>query len=151
MKRMLMTWVLALLAGAATVWAQNTGDGHQLTSLWKEYKKAYSADRPQKEAEVLSKIKAEALAQHLPVDFYDAATQYVRSVQRRNWKQQDTLRRALETEVKAFDEPIVTFLWMQEWGGASHASLLAYVNEHPEGFKGCNQPLHRNLNYLNDG
>ena len=151
MKRMLMTWVLALLAGAATVWAQNTGDGHQLTSLWKEYKKAYSADRPQKEAEVLSKIKAEAMAQHLPVDFYDAATQYVRSVQRRDWKQRDTLRRALETEVKAFDEPIVTFLWMQEWGGASHASLLAYVNEHPEGFKGCNQPLHRNLNYLNDG
>ncbi len=151
MKRMLMTWVLALLAGAATVWAQNTGDGHQLTSLWKEYKKAYSADRPQKEAEALSKIKAEAMAQHLPVDFYDAATQYVRSVQRRDWKQRDTLRKALEAEVKAFDEPIVTFLWMQEWGGASHASLLAYVNEHPEGFKGCNQPLHRNLNYLNDG
>jgi len=146
-----MTWVLALLAGAATVWAQNTGDGHQLTSLWKEYNKAYSADRPQKEAEALSKIKAEAMAQHLPVDFYDAATQYVRSVQRRDWKQQDTLRRALAAEVKAFDEPIVTFLWMQEWDGASHASLLAYVNEHPEGFKGCNQPLYRNLYYLNNG
>ena len=148
---MLMTWVLALLAGAATVWAQNTGDGHQLTSLWKEYNKAYSADRPQKEAEALSKIKAEAMAQHLPVDFYDAATQYVRSVQRRDWKQRDTLRRALEAEVKAFDEPIVTFLWMQEWDGASHAELLAYLNAHPDGFKGCNQPLHRNLYYLNDG
>jgi hypothetical protein len=146
-----MTWVLALLAGAATVWAQNTGDGHQLTSLWKEYNKAYSADRPQKEAEALSKIKAEAMAQHLPVDFYDAATQYVRSVQRRDWKQQDTLRRALAAEVKAFDEPIVTFLWMQEWDGASHAELLAYLNAHPDGFKGCNQPLHRNLYYLNDG
>ena len=148
---MLMTWVLALLAGAATVWAQNTGDGHQLTSLWKEYNKAYSADRPQKEAEALSKIKAEALAQHLPVDFYDAATQYVRSVQRRDWKQRDALHSALEAEVKAFDEPIVTFLWMQEWDGASHAELLAYLNAHPDGFKGCNQPLHRNLYYLNDG
>ena len=49
-------------------------DGHVLTALWKQYEEANKADRPQKEAEILTKIKTEAQQQHLPVDFYDAAT-----------------------------------------------------------------------------
>ena len=52
-------------------------DGHVLTALWKQYEDASRADRPQKEAEILSKIKTEAQKQRLPVDFYDAATKYV--------------------------------------------------------------------------
>ena len=35
-------------------------DGHVLTALWKQYEEAPKADRPQKEAEILTKIKAEA-------------------------------------------------------------------------------------------
>ena len=151
MKRMLMTWVLALLAGALTLGAQDREEGYQLTSLWKEYEKASKADRPQKEADALSKIKAEAMARHLPVDFYDAATKYVQVVQRRDWKQRDTLRSALAAEVKAFDEPIVTFLWMAHWEYASHDSMLAYVNAHADGFKGRHPYLYQDVSFLNTG
>ena len=54
-------------------------DGHVLTNLWKQYEEAQKADRPQLEAELLAQIKEEAIRQHLPVDFYDAATAYVES------------------------------------------------------------------------
>jgi hypothetical protein len=70
-------------------------DGHVLTALWKQYEDASRADRPQKEAEILAKIKTEAQKQRLPVDFYDAATKYVESVQRRDWKKRAELRTQL--------------------------------------------------------
>ena len=44
-------------------------DGHVLTALWKQYEEANKADRPQKEADILSKIKAEAVKQRLAADF----------------------------------------------------------------------------------
>ena len=127
--------MLVLLAGMVAI-AQPMNDGHTLTSLWKKYDAARKADRPQLEAQVLSQIKQEALQQHLPLDFYDAATQYVSTVQRRDWKQRDALNKALEEEIAAFDEPIVTFQWMSRWQYASTEALWAYVQAHPDGFKG---------------
>ncbi len=127
--------MLALLAGIVAI-AQPMNDGHSLTSLWKKYDAAHKADRPQLEAQVLSQIKQEALQQHLPLDFYDAATLYVSTVQRRDWKQRDALNKALEEEIAAFDEPIVTFQWMSRWQYASTEALWAYVQAHPDGFKG---------------
>ena len=93
-------------------------DGHVLTALWKQYEEANKADRPQKEAEILTKIKAEAAKQRLVADFYDAAVKYVESVQRRDWKKREELRKNLEKEVKDFDEPMVTYLWMSDQAGA---------------------------------
>ena len=52
-------------------------DGHVLTPLWKEYAKASGADRPTKEAEILLRIKEQALAGRLMWDYYDAARKYV--------------------------------------------------------------------------
>ena len=150
MKRMILCGLLAVLAGTVTLFAQNTDDGHQLVTLWKEYEKASKADLPKKEAEILANIKSQAMAQHLPVDFYDAATAYVNTVQRRNWKERESLREALAREVKEFDEPIVTFLWMAQWAYASHADLEAFVQAHPNGFQGCHRALHRGVEgYLN--
>ena len=135
MKKIGFTCMLALLAGIVAI-AQPMNDGHSLTSLWKKYDAAHKADRPQLEAQVLSQIKQEALQQHLPLDFYDAATLYVSTVQRRDWKQRDALNKALEEEIAAFDEPIVTFQWMSRWQYASTEALWAYVQAHPDGFKG---------------
>ena len=100
MKRILITWMLALLAGSVTLPAQTMNDGHQLTSLWKQYESAHKSDLPQKEADILTQIKEEALKRHLPADFYDAATTYVNTVQRRDWKQRDALREGLAKEVQ---------------------------------------------------
>ena len=135
MKKIGFTCMLVLLAGMVAI-AQPMNDGHTLTSLWKKYDAARKADRPQLEAEILSEIKQEAMRQHLSLDFYDAATQYVSTVQRRDWKQRDALNKALEQEVKAFDEPVVTFQWMSRWQYASTEALWAYVQAHPDGFKG---------------
>ncbi len=148
MKRSLLTWLLAVLTGTAAI-ASPMNDGHVLTALWKQYEEASKADRPQKEAEILSQIKEEAVQKHLPVDFYDAATTYVNVVTRRDWKQQDRLRAQLEKEVKDFDEPIVTFHWLNAWKGVSSDALWTYVKEHAEGFQGHTPAFYRNIqNYL---
>lgn len=131
--------------------ASAMNDGHELTSLWDQYEKARKADRPQKEAEILADIKAQALKKHLPVDFYDAATEYVRTVQRRDWKQADKLREDLEKEVKQYDDALVTFLWMGEWKGESAKVLWDYVQAHPGDFKGCHPSLHRGVSSMLNG
>ena len=91
-------------------------DGHVLTALWKQYEEASKADRPVKEAEILEKIKTEAQKQHLPADFYDAATKYVDVIRRRDWKKADEARENLKKEVQEFNDPLVTFLWMGDKG-----------------------------------
>ena len=121
-------------------------DGHVLTALWKKYETAARADRPETEADLLSQIKAEAQKQHLAVDFYDAATKYVETVQRRDWKKRQQLREDLEKEVKAFDDPLVTFLWMGNYAGLSSDERWAFVKTRPEAFRsGGNTPLYRNI------
>ena len=127
-------------------------DGHVLTALWKQFEEANKADRPQKEADILSKIKAEAVKQRLAADFYDAAVQYVESVQRRDWKKRDELRRNLEKEVNDFDEPMVTYLWMSDQAGRSSDARWAYVRPRAEAFRaGHNTALWRGIGGLMGG
>ena len=148
---MILAAALAVLTAGLPLYAQTMTESHVLTRLWKQYDEAVKADRPQKEAEVLSQIKQEALRQHLPLDFYDAATQYVRTGQRRDWKQRDALREALRQEVEAFDMPLITFHWMNEWTDASGDELLAYVLAHPDGFEGRHPALYRSVDGYLDG
>ena len=127
-------------------------DGHVLTALWKQYEEASKADRPQKEAEILTKIKTEAQKQRLAADFYDAATKYVEAVIRRDWKKRDETRANLEKEVKAFDEPMVTYLWMGEYANASSDARWKYVRDRVEAFrKGHNDALWRGIGGLMGG
>ena len=126
-------------------------DGHVLTALWKQYDEANKADRPQKEAEILGKIKTEAQKQHLPADFYDAATKYVEVVRRRDWKKQDEARANLKQEVKDFNDPLVTFLWMGDTGSSSDARW-AFVKDRSKVFReGHNPALYRSVDGLMDG
>ena len=127
-------------------------DGHVLTALWKQYEDAAKADRPQKEAEILAKIKAEAQKQRLAADFYDAATMYVEVVQRRDWKKRDELRKNLEKEVTDFDEPMVTYLWMSEQAGRSSDARWAFVKDRSKVFRdGHNTALYRGIDGLMGG
>ena len=127
-------------------------DGHVLTALWKQYEEANKADRPQKEADILSKIKAEAVKQRLAADFYDAAVRYVESVQRRDWKKRDELRKNLEKEVKDFNEPMVTYLWMSDHAGSPSDARWAFVRDRAEAFRaGHNTALWRGIGGLMGG
>ena len=149
MRNLLITSVLALV-GMFNAAAMND-DGHVLTDLWRKYEDARKADRPQKEAEILADIKKQALREHLPVDFYDAATEYVNTVQRRDWKQGNQLREDLEAEVRRFDYPLVTFLWMRQWKHSSTDELWAYVKDHSKGFQGRNPALYRGVDVFLNG
>ena len=110
-------------------------DGHVLTALWKQFEEARKADRPQQEAEILSKIKTEAQKQHLAADFYDAATQYVETVQRRDWKKRAELRENLKKEVDAFNDPMVTYLWMGDFGYTSSDERWEFVKNRAKAFR----------------
>ena len=144
MKRILYSWLLAILTGTLS-FAAPMNDGHTLTALWKQFEQARKADLPQKEAEILAQIKQEAMRRHLPVDFYDAATEYVNTVGRRDWKQQDKLREDLAREVEAFGEPMVTFHWMNDWKRVSTDELWAYVRQHQDGFQGHTPAFYRDV------
>ena len=143
MKRILLSLLAALTGAGAIIAAPMSEDGHTLTALWKQYEEASKADLPKKEASILEQIKKEAMEKRLPVDFWDAATQYVSVVQRRDWKKRDSLREALAKEVEEFNEPIITFLWMDEWKGVSHDELWKYIQENP--LEGNNPALHRGM------
>ncbi len=144
MKRLFLTWLLAAFAGAAFA-ANPMTDGHKLTSLWKKWEEASKADLPKEEAEILSQIKAEAIEKHLPEDFYDAATLYVSTVQRRDWKQRDALRQQLQKEVEAFGDPIVSFLWMKDHASYTSDYIWHCVKKDIDKFQGCHPALHRGV------
>ncbi len=110
-------------------------DGHVLTSLWKEYAKASDADRPKKEAEILLRIKEQALAGHLMWDYYDAARKYVQVSSRRDWKLREKLEKELEQEVVAYGEPVLTFVHACERGGLDAVWLLDFVQSHERELK----------------
>ncbi len=118
-------------------------DGHILTDLWTKYQEAKNADKPQTEAKILQEIKAKAVEQHLTVDFYDAATLYVETVARRNWKEREPARKALEQEVKDFGDPMVTFVWMDQYNGASADALYRHIKENP--VEGRTEPFFRGV------
>jgi hypothetical protein len=144
MKRIFILLALVLF-GATAIAATMTDNGHKLTELWAQYEAARKADRPVKELEILKEIKEKAAAQHYVVDFYDAATAYVSTAQRRDWKQREPALKALEEEVKALDQPIVTFLWMNDYQNSSTDWQWKYVKENIDRFQGRNTPFYRNI------
>ena len=145
----LLTVLAAAAALTAVAWASvimdrntsdQTGNGHVLTEKWAAFEKARKADRPQMEADILRDIRTEAMDRHLPADFYDAGTEYVASVQRRNWKLRDSVRSEFAALVRTFGEPVVTYAWMGDFGGASTEERMAYVLERGAAFSNARHP-----------
>lgn len=110
MKR--LTFLIAsfafIIAGTMISFANTSDtDGHALLSLWKEYDQAMKADKPKTQLEVLGKIKAEAVKQKQPWDFFDAARKTVDVRQRINWKDVQPAREDYRKEIFDYGEPIV--------------------------------------------
>ena len=140
MKRFLIT--LAAAFAALNLLAMND-DGHKLTQLWLKYDEARKADKPKTEAEILSQIKTEATAKRYAVDFYDAATQYVEAVGRRNWKEREPAKNALKKEIEAYGDPMVTFTYMDQYCRESASALRSYAKRHE--FTGSNPAFWRGV------
>lgn len=154
MKSRIIALAALLLAGtvlllAATKAPKNQTmdpNGHVLLAQWAEYEKMKQADRPQKQAEILLGIRDEAMKRHLSADFYDAGKQYIVVASLRNWKLNDSLRRDFGRLVERFDEPIVTYTWMDDFANKSTEARWAYVQSKGDAFaKGRHAEFYRNL------
>ena len=143
MKRVLVVLMAAvtLTAFAATV-ANDRTDGRDksLESLWAKYETARNNDLPQSQIGILSQIKQLAIRDHLPVDFYDASSRYVTATVQRNWKMRDSVYSQFRIEVTAFNEPIVSFAWMTDFGRVSKANRLAYVRTEKDRLSSASHP-----------
>ncbi|MBP5636264.1 MAG: hypothetical protein J6X25_01935 [Bacteroidales bacterium] len=104
-------------------------DGHQLKQLWNRYALAEEADQPVTQCNILTEIKQKAAEEHLMVDFYDAATKFVEVSLQRNWKQRDSLYRALKVEISNFGEPFLEYKRMARYDYLTNDELWAYVKD----------------------
>lgn len=84
-------------------------DGHELISLWKEYRAAVDADRPRKQVEILETIRDEASSKKLLWDYYEACSARVQARTSINWKDREVAEMEFLAEVDMIGEPVVMF------------------------------------------
>jgi hypothetical protein len=114
--------------------AQNNGktmkpddNGHMLSDLWSQYYKAKSKDKPETAASVLSEIMDKAKDARYSYDYWDAAEKYMTTRRSVNWKLSDSLRLELKKNVEAYDEPIVTFSYREEYENDGTSALFEWA------------------------
>ena len=90
----------------------------RLSQLWGQYTDLDKADKPAQAAAVLREIREYAAEVRSPYDFYSAGSNYVSAVSSRNWKEREGALEEFAAAVKTFDYPIVTYLWLREYGGS---------------------------------
>ena len=134
MKRILCAFAIVMTALSA---AAKDGDGHRLTALWADYKKAVKADRPKKQASTLEEIKRQAEAKRLVWDFYDASRKYVRLRSESNWKLREDLTRQMEQDLDRFGEP-VAIIYDRRHDQAD--SLISYIKANEAKLKSSSNP-----------
>lgn len=134
MKRILCAFAIVMTALSA---AAKDGDGHRLTALWADYKKAVKADRPKKQASTLEEIKRQAEANRLAWDFYDASQKYVRLRSESNWKLREDLTRQMEQDLDRFGEP-VAIIYDRRHDQAD--SLISYIMANEAKLKSSSNP-----------
>lgn len=118
-----------------------------IEKLWKSYEDAMSADKPKTAMEVLDKIKESAKEQRRPWDFYLAASRYVDCGSSINWKDHTALVQKKDEEIKAYDEPILTYF--HERSAMNSARAKAFVDEHKEVLKaGHHKEFYENDSYI---
>ena len=114
---------------------KSDAEGHVLTRQWQAFHKAANADRPQEMTRLLEDILDKAKRKHLSKDFYDAGREWVYAVQRRNWKERDDALAKWAKEVAAFDEPVVTLAWMDEFQLAGSNTRYEYARDNANRLK----------------
>lgn len=134
MKRILCAFAIVMTALSA---AAKDGDGHRLTALWADYKKAVKADRPKKQASTLEEIKRQAEANRLAWDFYDASQKYVQLRSESNWKLREDLTRQMEQDLDRFGEP-VAIIYNRRHDQAD--SLISYIMANETKLKSSSNP-----------
>ena len=111
-----------------------------LSSLWKEYEKLKTEDKPKSEMELLGRIKAAALEQGAVWDYYKAGKEYVNAGGRLSWKRRDSLRTALDKEIEALDNGLVSLYYLDRQQYWSLGQLRGFVQSGKEKMEKAKTP-----------
>ena len=135
MKRILLI-LLAVLIGAEAFSYAAVEDGKRsdrIESLWEEYEDASRKDYVQRMANILEKIKAEALKEKSTWDYYKAVCFYVRAKSAHDWKLAEELQAQAQEEITAYGEPVLDYLLRRE--SMSVEEKLEYLDENADKLK----------------
>ena len=120
----------------------DTGKDRTIEKLWKDYEAAQRSDLPQKQMEILQKIKNAASTSDAWYDFYQAGEQYVNVQSSVNWKERQAASEKWKAEVESCGSPIVVYTYRHSHGTA----VLDYVKEQREQLeKSCNRKFYESL------
>ncbi len=97
-----------------------------LVKLWKEYREAESADLPQKQLEILQKIKKSAAHRDAVYDWYRAGEEYVHVRGSVNWKDREQAESDWKEEVESCLFPIAVYTYRKDRA----LPVLDYLREH---------------------
>ena len=106
-------------------------DGHELKSLWRDYRNAYEKDLPESMLRILQQIKNKALERGLAWDYYDASCRYVDVATTKNWKIRDSLEAAFLSDIEKSGFPLAVFSARLRAGEKS-SDLYAYIQSETE-------------------
>ena len=126
---------VALLFATAFSAKADDMEGLELKSLWKQYESFTKEDKPQKAAEVLTKIKKKAREDRLAYDFYRAGQEYINVRRSINWKERQGLYDDFAKEVEALADPTVSYEWMKSYGGKSSDERFEFVKKNASKLK----------------
>ena len=125
---------LLSLCCASVLFAARTDSGKQLDRLWSSYRKAEKSDLPRDMERILLEIKDISQSSEDAASFYKAACLYVDVCSSRNWKQRDSLRKALDAEVESFGNALMSF--RHKWPYPYTAAASEYILGDSEVLKG---------------
>ena len=150
MKRLSLIFLLACIAASNMyLMAQDKTRQNGFSQLWDRYNELDKADKPAQAAAVLMEIREQAAQARSPYDFYRAGSNYVAAVSSRNWKEREGALNELSSAVKEFDYPIVTYLWLRDYGG-SRADIEKLLEKDRERLTAeCNTRLYAPMNHMN--
>lgn len=121
--------------------------GHVLVRQWEEYYDARDADAPQRQMEILTDIKGNALAGRLDWDYYDACVKYAGVGTRRDWKQREKLEDACRKELLSYGVPLLRFLYESDMQWKDTEGNLKMIMENRESLlKDCHPVIYREKN-----
>lgn len=110
MKRLLALIALSIIS-ISGIYAMNDKQRQDegTERLWKEYEAAAKLDLPEKQLELLDRIKSEARTKKLPWDFKRASDLYINVASNRNWKLRESLQEARKKEVEEFGSAVLSY------------------------------------------
>ncbi len=103
--------------------------------LWKEYSEASENDLPQQACGILVQIKDKSRAERLSYDFFRASKEYVSVNARMDWRLRDSLTKAMETEFRAYGDPVVLYAAGLDFDRNDASECAGFLGKRADGLR----------------